>query len=88
MRLDGAEQHPKAGDMFITDAEGIISCVLNGPDRRTRITPETSRVLYTAYAPPGVTAEEVERHLDHIRKLVTLVTPGARMEDRRVVSGR
>lgn len=84
-RLDGVEQHPKEGDMFIADEEGIISCVLNGPDRRTRIRPETTRVLYTVYAPPGVAAEEVERHLDDIAGLVALVAPEAAEEERLVV---
>ncbi len=84
-RLDGVEQSPKAGDMFITDAEGIISCVLNGPDLRTRIRPETTRVLYTVYAPPGVPAAEVERHLDDIAGLVALVAPEAGVEERLVV---
>lgn len=86
-RLDGTEQHPKAGDMFIADAEGIISCVLNGPDGRTRIRPETTHVLYTTYAPLGVPAEEVVRHLDDIRDLVMLVAPDSRVEERRVVGG-
>ncbi len=86
-RLDGVEQHPKAGDMFISDAEGIISCVLNGPDGRTRIRPETTRVLYTTYAPPGVPADEVERHLDDIRDLVMLGIPAARVEKRVLIGG-
>ncbi|MHB8867843.1 MAG: phenylalanine--tRNA ligase beta subunit-related protein [Thermoleophilia bacterium] len=87
-RLDGVEQYPKEGDMFITDADGIISCVLNGPDRRTRIRPETTRVLYTVYAPPGVAAEEVEHHLDDIAGLVALVAPEAAVEARRVVGAQ
>lgn len=87
-RLDGTEQHPKAGDMYIADAEGIISCVLNGPDRRTRIRPETTRVLYTVYAPGGVTPEEIERHLDEIAGLVTVVEPGTRVEHRRLVGAK
>lgn len=84
-RLDGAERTPKPGDMYIADAEGIISCVLDGPDGRTRIRPETTRVLYTAYAPAGVTTEELERHLDEILGLVVLVAPDARVERREVV---
>ena len=55
------------------------------PDRRTRIRPGTTRVLYTVYGPPGVAAEEMERHLDDIAGLVALVAPEAAVEERLVV---
>src|SRR5262249_20960872 len=48
-----APQQLKAGDMFIADREGIISSIVYGPDRRTRITPGTRNVIFTVYAPAG-----------------------------------
>ncbi|MHB0980055.1 MAG: hypothetical protein ACYC5Q_08315 [Thermoleophilia bacterium] len=88
MRLDGTEQHPKIGDMFITDAEGIISCVLNGPDRRTRITPENHpRTLHGVRPARGASGGGGTLPGPHPRTGDYLVTPGARIEDRRVVSG-
>ena len=45
----------KPGDMMICDARGIISSIVYGPDQRTRITPKTTRVLFTVYARPGST---------------------------------
>ena len=77
VRLNGAEQTVKAGDMVISDAEGILSSILYGPDRRTSIRPDTKRVVFTVYAPPGIQAQEVHRHLEDIRNNVRVITPGA-----------
>jgi DNA/RNA-binding domain of Phe-tRNA-synthetase-like protein len=81
LRMNGEEQILKAGDMFITDAEDVVSCILYGPDQRTRIQPETERVLFTVYAPPGIEAQIVHNHLEDIRENVTLFAPGISVED-------
>lgn len=52
--LNGREQVLKAGDMMMADGQGIISCVLYGPDQRTRITADTRQVIFAVYAPPGI----------------------------------
>jgi len=80
IRLNGEEQELKSGDMMIADAEGVISCVLYGPDRRTRITPETRQVLFTIYAPPGIGEQAVHDHLQDIQANVLLVAPQADVE--------
>lgn len=49
----------------------------DGPDRRTRITPETGDVLFAVYAPAGVGENAVRDHLEDIRANVLLVAPGA-----------
>lgn len=77
VRLNGQEQQLKAGDMMIADAQGIISSVLYGPDRRTRITPETRQVLFTVYAPPGIEKGMVQKHLQDIETNVKLIAPEA-----------
>ena len=79
-RINGQEQQMKAGDMMISDARGIISSVLYGPDHRTRIAPVTERVLFTVYVPPGVDEEAVRLHLEDIRTNVSVVSPDARTE--------
>jgi DNA/RNA-binding domain of Phe-tRNA-synthetase-like protein len=84
VRLNGQEQQLKAGDMYIADAQGILSSVVYGPDRRTQISPDTKRVLFTAYAPPGIERGAVERHLEQIRDNVLLVSPAATVELLRV----
>jgi len=80
VRLNGQEQTLKAGDMMIADAEGVISSVLYGPDQRTRIRPETRRVLFTVYAPPGIGEQAVREHLQDIQANVLLIAPEAEVE--------
>jgi DNA/RNA-binding domain of Phe-tRNA-synthetase-like protein len=80
IRMNGEEQVLKAGDMMIADANGIVSCIIYGPDRRTRIKPETTRVVFTVYAPPGIEEQNVNRHLEDIRENVTVIAPGATVE--------
>ncbi|MGD2148803.1 MAG: phenylalanine--tRNA ligase beta subunit-related protein [Anaerolineae bacterium] len=76
-QLNGKQQVLKAGDMFIADAAGVISSIIYGPDRRTRIRSTTQQVLFTTYAPPGIRRETVDQHLRDIRANVLLVAPGA-----------
>ncbi|MBC7264830.1 MAG: hypothetical protein H5T64_10825 [Chloroflexi bacterium] len=80
IRLNGQEQRLKAGDMMMTDAQGVISCVLYGPDHRTRITPATRRVLFAVYAPPGIGEQAVYQHLQDIQANVLLIAPEAEAE--------
>ena len=79
-RINGEEQAPQPKDMFIADTQGIISTVLYGPDRRTRITSETQRVLFTVYAPPGIGEQAVHEHLEDIQANVLLIAPEAGVE--------
>ena len=84
--LNGKEQVLKPGDMMISDAQGVISSVVYGPDRRTRITPETQEVFFSVYAPPGIGEDAVRRHLHDIQANVTLFAPQARIESLEVYS--
>lgn len=77
--MSGKEATLKAGDMFVADASGVVSSIIYGPDARTRITPETTAVLYTVYAPSGVGPAAVEKHLRSIEENVRLVSPRARL---------
>lgn len=83
--MRGVDQQLKSGDMFIVDAQGILSDIIYGPDQRTQITPETKNVLFTIYAPEGIASNEVEKHLADIRDLVLLVTPNAKVEMLQVI---
>jgi DNA/RNA-binding domain of Phe-tRNA-synthetase-like protein len=66
-----------AGDMMMVDGRGIISSVLHGPDRASRITPETRDVLFAVYAPAGIGENAVRDHLEDIRANVAVVAPEA-----------
>jgi DNA/RNA-binding domain of Phe-tRNA-synthetase-like protein len=78
--MNGTERSLRPGDMMMVDGKGIISSVLHGPDRRTRITPETREVLFAVYAPAGVGEGVVRAHLETIRANVLLVAPEAETE--------
>ncbi len=73
--LNGKEQSLKPGDMMMADNQGIISSVIYGPDRRTRITQDTKKALFVVYAPPGVGEDRVTHHLQDIRDYVELFSP-------------
>jgi DNA/RNA-binding domain of Phe-tRNA-synthetase-like protein len=51
--LGGAEAVLDRGDMMMADGAGIVSSVLRGPDRRTRITRGTCNVLSPPTRPPA-----------------------------------
>lgn len=83
--MRGVDQQLKSGDLYIADAQGIMSAIIYGPDQRTQITPETKNVIFTIYAPEGIVPAEVEKHLNEIRDLVLLVTPSAKVEKLQVI---
>jgi DNA/RNA-binding domain of Phe-tRNA-synthetase-like protein len=78
--MNGTERVLSAGDMMMVDGKSIISSMLHGPDRRTRITSKTREVLFAVYAPAGVGENAVRDHLEDIRANVLLVAPGAESE--------
>ena len=80
IRMNGEKQTVKAGDMMIADETNIVSCVVYGPDRRTRIRPETERVVFTVYAPAGIAEGDVRLHLEDIRENVTVIAPEASVD--------
>lgn len=79
--LNGSDGLLGPGDMMMADGVGILSSVLRGPDRRTRITPQTHDVLFAAYAPAGIGEDAVRAHLEDIRTNVELVAPSAEVEE-------
>jgi DNA/RNA-binding domain of Phe-tRNA-synthetase-like protein len=78
--MRGQPQTLKAGDMFIADGAGILSSIIYGPDQRTAIGPDTRRVVFTVYAPPGIAPPAVLQQLEDIRQNVASVAPAAQVE--------
>ncbi len=78
--LRGESQTPKAGDMMISDQEGIISNIIYGPDQRTQITAGTRNAVFTIYAPPGISEEQVQPQLEAIRDNVLTIASEATVE--------
>jgi DNA/RNA-binding domain of Phe-tRNA-synthetase-like protein len=67
-QMNGAARAIRSGDMIMRDADGICCSIIYGQDARSPISPETSRVLYVAYAPAGVAADIVEHQLRGIEE--------------------
>ena len=86
VKLNGQEQALKVGDMYIHDAEGVLSSIIYGPAQRTSITPETTRALFTVYGPPGIGVEQIQSHLEAIRDFAKLISPDLLVENQEVVS--
>lgn len=78
--LRGEAQAPKAGDMMITDGEGIISSIVYGPDQRSQITAQTQNAIFTVYAPAGISETAIEHHLQKIQQNVQIIAPAAKTE--------
>lgn len=78
--MRGQPQQVKPGDMMISDGAGIISNIIYGPDQRTQIRPGTRNVIYTTYAPAGISEQAVIEHLQDIQEYVRLFSLHARTE--------
>ncbi|HLC05431.1 MAG TPA: phenylalanine--tRNA ligase beta subunit-related protein [Anaerolineales bacterium] len=85
LRLTGQQRALKQGDMFIHDEVGVLSSIIYGPDHRTRITPTTKHVLFTVYAPAGISEEKVRDHLSNLEDFVLAVSPAAEVEHAEVI---
>lgn len=70
--MSSQQQTAQAGDMMMADQAGVISSVIYGPDRRTRITPQTKNTFFVVYAPPGIGERAVKEHLGAIRDYIGL----------------
>ncbi len=71
--MNGRDVTTVAGDFMIADQENVISSILRGPDLRTAITENTTRVIYMVYAPFGVEEQLVREHLNDIETFVRIV---------------
>jgi DNA/RNA-binding domain of Phe-tRNA-synthetase-like protein len=85
--LRGEEQVLKPGDMMISDAQGIVSNIIYGPDQRTQINTDTRNVVFTVYAPTGIEEQAVMQHLQNIRDFVLVIAPHAQVELLEVYGG-
>lgn len=88
VRINGQEQTLKEGDMFIADAEGVMSSIIYGPDRRTQIGPDTKAAVFTVYAPAGISQAAVVDHLDDINAYVASFAPDVSIVEKRVYTAK
>jgi len=85
-QMNGTSRAVRAGDMIMRDAGGVSCSIIYGQDARSPITPETSRVLYVAYAPAPIAPDVVERQLRGVEENLRLVSEGLVVEQRRLIT--
>ncbi|MCD6456068.1 MAG: hypothetical protein J7K81_04690 [Methanophagales archaeon] len=78
--INGQEKELIHNDMMISDSQGIISSIIYGPDKRTRIKPDTRKVLFVVYAPPGIVKSKAFQHLQDIQNYVHIIAPESEVE--------
>ncbi|HET6494933.1 MAG TPA: hypothetical protein VFH61_06170, partial [Thermoleophilia bacterium] len=86
VQMSGTLKNLRRGDMIMRDAEGICCSIIYGQDDRSPISRQSSHVLYVAYAPSGVPAEQVDLQLRSILENISLCSPAAIVEQRRLIS--
>ena len=77
LSISGKETAAVPGDLMICDGNSIISSILRGPDSKSRITAETTDVLFTLYAPPAVTNEYLTQTLSALAERISTGSPSA-----------
>jgi DNA/RNA-binding domain of Phe-tRNA-synthetase-like protein len=84
-QMNGTFKAIRKGDMIMRDANGICCSVIYGQDNRSPISPETSCVLYVAYAPTGISSGIVDTQLRKIEDNIRLFSPNAFVEYRQLL---
>jgi DNA/RNA-binding domain of Phe-tRNA-synthetase-like protein len=79
-KLSLKDQALRPGDMVVRDTDGVIACVLYGPDYRTRLRLETRDALFGAWCPVGLTGAIVQDHFDTLSRLLQTEWPEAEIE--------
>jgi DNA/RNA-binding domain of Phe-tRNA-synthetase-like protein len=85
VNMNGEKKLIRPGDMVMRDRRGVCCTILYGQDNRSPISPQTGQVLYVAYAPIGVTQEQVQTHLQQLEENIRLFAPRAVMEQSRLL---
>ena len=85
-QMTGGVKPVLAGDMIMRDAHGVCCSIIYGQDNLSPISPETTHVLYVAYAPVDVPAEAVNAQLQKIEDNIRLFSPTAVVELRQLLS--
>ena len=85
-QMNGVSRAMRAGDMVMRDRDGICCSIIYGQDDRSPLAPETSRVLYVAYAPAGVPADVVDGQLRTIEANIGLFSADTTVEQLRLLT--
>lgn len=77
--ISGKEQILTKCDLFLSDNIGILSSILNGPDKRTSITKDTKNILYFVYGVDGISEKQIQEHLNDIKDYISSAFSGLKV---------
>jgi DNA/RNA-binding domain of Phe-tRNA-synthetase-like protein len=63
LQMGGQKKRAKPREIVLRDANEIVCILCQGADEKTRVTPETTNVLFYAYAVPGIDSGCIEQGL-------------------------
>ncbi len=86
VQMNGQDRELYPGDMIMRDDGGVCCSIIYGQDNRSPVSATTSKVLYVAYAPPGIGADTVSGHLRKIEEVVRMSSKAVKEEQCRVFS--
>ena len=84
-QMNGTPKAVLANDMLMRDAHGVSCTIIYGQDNLSPITPDTTHVLYVAYAPAGVPPEQVNAQLQRIKENVLLFSTTTVVEQQQLL---
>ena len=87
-QMNGVRKGVPVGDMLMRDAQDVACTILRGQDNRSPIAKDTTHVLYVAYAPDGVTEEQVQAQLDTMEHYVRLFSPDCVVEQSNLICAK
>lgn len=82
--IRGEVKNIPTGDMTMADEQGTISSVILGPDKRTKLTQDSSDMIFAVYATAEINSEVVLSHLKDIERYVLAFSPEAATESMEV----
>jgi len=85
VQMGGGPKDLRPGDMVMRDARGISCSIIYGQDDESPITPRSTHVVYVAYGPAGVAAEQVEAQMRRLEENVRLCSAAAVVEQSRLL---
>lgn len=84
-QMNGKRVHVPVGDMLMRAGPDPACTILRGQDNRSPISKGTTHVLYVAYAPVGVTEDQVRTQLDGIERVVRMFDSGGVVEENTII---
>jgi len=74
--INGQSQTLKPDDMFVRDAQGILSNIIYGPDQRTKIGRNSCNLFFVVYGVPGIDESAIRAHLQDIQANIARFSEG------------